>query len=337
MAVPPDPLYNLRGSSSEVTAVAFLNPNDEKHQLLASGSSDGQVTTWSLITRRPVCKFAAHRKSVLTVEFAARFKLISQGRDGFIRLWALSDNPSKDTETASILVEIPVNAIGFCPFSTRHVSRCNTLIAFPGEDKILVNVVAMATDSGEMGQFFRCLMAQDAEKVGMCMALRLFDVAKQQFVAGGFECGDILVWRVENGSLMTRISLHKEPLTCFTLDSTCLRGISGAAENVCQIFEFKQIGSDFTSNCVQSVEFPELSKGVSDVAVRSDDKICAIGCWDGLIRVFSWRKLKPLAVLAYHTQGISSLVFSQTCGSESAMLLAAGSKDKRISIWSLYN
>ena len=341
MAAPPDPLYNLRGSSGEVTTVAFLNPADGKCQLLASGSSDGQVTTWSLITRRPVCRFAAHRKSVLAVEFAARIKLFSQGRDGFIRLWVLSDGPSKDIQTASIVAEIRVDAIGFCHFCTlktdQPVSGCNTLMAFPGEDKILVKVVSIATDSGEIGRSTHTLMVQDVEKVGMCMALRLFDVEKEQFVAGGFECGDILVWNVEKETLMTRISLHKEPLTCFTLDSTCLRGISGAAETICHIFEFRQSGSEFISNCVQSVEFPELSKGVSDIAIRSDDKICAVGCWDGSIRLFSWKKLKPLAVLTYHTQGISSLMFSRMYGSESSMLLSSGSKDKRISIWSLYN
>ena len=54
------------------------------------------------------------------------------------------------------------------------------------------------------------------------------------------------------------------------------------------------------------------------------------------IRIYSWKTLKPLAYLSYHTQTINTVDFSiDLC--DHGQLLAAGGKDSRISLWSLYN
>ncbi|XP_063082184.1 guanine nucleotide-binding protein subunit beta-like protein 1 isoform X4 [Cavia porcellus] len=70
--------------------------------------------------------------------------------------------------------------------------------------------------------------------------------------------------------------------------------------------------------------------GISDVTIRPDHKILATAGWDHRIRVFHWRTMKPLAVLAFHSASVHCVAFA-TNG-----LLAAGSKDQRISVWSLY-
>ncbi|RXN30804.1 guanine nucleotide-binding subunit beta 1 isoform X3 [Labeo rohita] len=49
--------------------------------------------------------------------------------------------------------------------------------------------------------------------------------------------------------------------------------------------------------------------GVSQLRVRADGKILATAGWDNNIRVFGWKKLKPLAVLQHHTDMISDLCF----------------------------
>ena len=54
------------------------------------------------------------------------------------------------------------------------------------------------------------------------------------------------------------------------------------------------------------------------------------------LRIYNWKKLTPLAYLSYHTDAINAVDFSHDmpdCG----QLLAAGGKDARISLWSLYN
>ncbi|XP_019394591.1 PREDICTED: guanine nucleotide-binding protein subunit beta-like protein 1 isoform X3 [Crocodylus porosus] len=79
-----------------------------------------------------------------------------------------------------------------------------------------------------------------------------------------------------------------------------------------------------------------INSGISDVTIRQDRKILATAGWDYRIRIFGWKKMKPLAVLDFHTATVHCVSFSDH-SRPSERLLAAGSKDHRISIWSLYN
>lgn len=54
------------------------------------------------------------------------------------------------------------------------------------------------------------------------------------------------------------------------------------------------------------------------------------------VRVYSWKKHSPLAILKYHTEGVYSLDFSPM-STPGGTLLASASKDKKIAVWSLYN
>ena len=70
--------------------------------------------------------------------------------------------------------------------------------------------------------------------------------------------------------------------------------------------------------------------GIADVKIRPDRKILATAGWDHRVRVFHWRTMKPLAVLSFHSATVHCVAFAKDG------LLAAGSGDQRISIWSLY-
>lgn len=96
--------------------------------------------------------------------------------------------------------------------------------------------------------------------------------------------------------------------------------------------------------------------GVADVSVRQDGKIMASGGWDGRyhnilhssltlylmygshrVRVFGWKKGKPLAVLNYHSATVHCVSFAgHHALLEDSNLLVCGSKDERISLWKLY-
>lgn len=54
------------------------------------------------------------------------------------------------------------------------------------------------------------------------------------------------------------------------------------------------------------------------------------------LKVYGWKKLQPLAYLNYHTETVNSLDFSDEFPNW-GQLMAAGSKDSRISLWSIYN
>lgn len=79
-----------------------------------------------------------------------------------------------------------------------------------------------------------------------------------------------------------------------------------------------------------------VNPGVSQLSLRDDGKLLASAGWDHRVRVFGWKRLRPLAVLQYHTDMVLSVAFSDH-QDHRQRLLAAGSKDQRISLWSIYN
>lgn len=79
-----------------------------------------------------------------------------------------------------------------------------------------------------------------------------------------------------------------------------------------------------------------VNPGVSQLRVRDDGRLLASAGWDHRVRLFGWKKLRPLAVLQYHTDMVLSVAFSDHQDPRQR-LLAAGSKDQRISLWSVYN
>lgn len=54
------------------------------------------------------------------------------------------------------------------------------------------------------------------------------------------------------------------------------------------------------------------------------------------IRIYNWKKLAPLAYLSYHSDTVNAVNFSDDLPGY-GQILAAGGKDTRISLWSLYN
>ena len=64
----------------------------------------------------------------------------------------------------------------------------------------------------------------------------------------------------------------------------------------------------------------------------------AVGCWDNTVRLFSLKresKLKALGALKFHTDSVDCVEFSWR--NEAKILLAAGGKDGKVSIWDIYN
>ena len=67
------------------------------------------------------------------------------------------------------------------------------------------------------------------------------------------------------------------------------------------------------------------------MCVRPDGKILAAGGWDRRVRLWQWRKGKPLAVLKHHAGTVNAVHFS-AC----SRWLATASDDRTVALWSLY-
>ncbi|XP_007506155.1 guanine nucleotide-binding protein subunit beta-like protein 1 isoform X2 [Monodelphis domestica] len=147
----------------------------------------------------------------------------------------------------------------------------------------------------------------------------------------GYEDGSVILWNVSERRMLSRLSCHKEPVMSLDFDSRKAKGVSGSSEKALCVW-----GLDEQQN-LKVCRTQELTNpGIADVVIRPDGKILATAGWDHRIRLFGWKQLKPLAVLDYHSAAVHCVAFSDP-GQPREQLLAGGSKDQRISVWSVYN
>ena len=104
-------------------------------------------------------------------------------------------------------------------------------------------------------------------------------------------------------------------------------GVSGAADSKLAVFRIDCAAR--TISVRAAVDLPQA--GIADAAIRADGRICASAGWDNQVRVFSYPRGKPLAVLRYHRAGCACVAFRCQDG-----LLASGARDNTIAVWSVF-
>ncbi|KAI0787825.1 WD-40 repeat-containing protein [Fomes fomentarius] len=101
--------------------------------------------------------------------------------------------------------------------------------------------------------------------------------------------------------------------------------------------------------------------GNASVSIRDDGRVCALGGWDGRIRLYSTKTFKPLGTLSYHKKNCQCVAFARSqpglsrCATavsdqeggddeddmtevekvERSRWLVSGGQDSRVAIWSL--
>lgn len=65
----------------------------------------------------------------------------------------------------------------------------------------------------------------------------------------------------------------------------------------------------------------------------------AVGGWDSRVRIFSWKNLKPLAVLNQHKDTVQDINYSiqGIKGYDNKCIMATAAKDGYIALWDIYN
>ncbi|XP_043571331.1 guanine nucleotide-binding protein subunit beta-like protein 1 isoform X3 [Chiloscyllium plagiosum] len=147
----------------------------------------------------------------------------------------------------------------------------------------------------------------------------------------GYENGSLTLWDLSEKKMLSHLACHNEPIMCLDFDPERAKGISGSSEKLLSSW-----GLDNQQNLKLQNAVTLVNAGIADTCIRQDKKILATAGWDHRIRIFGWKKLKPLAVLQYHIASVHCVTFSDhvvPC----ERLMAAGSKDQRISLWSVYN
>uniref|UniRef100_A0A8C0XHY6 Guanine nucleotide-binding protein subunit beta-like protein 1 n=1 Tax=Castor canadensis TaxID=51338 RepID=A0A8C0XHY6_CASCN len=316
---PPDPQFVLRGTQSAVNAVHFSRGSQAQEcPLLFSGSQSGLVHIWSLQTRRAVTTLDGHGgQSVTWLQLLPQgSQLLSQGRDQRLCLWDLAEGRN------AVVDSVHLESVGFCRSSVLADGQLHWTLAVPGKGTDEVQILEMPSKTSV------CTLKPEADaKPGMPMCLGLWQAnsSPRPLLLAGYEDGSVALWDILERKVCSRVACHEEPIMGLDFDSQKVRGVSGSAGKALAVWSLDGQQS------LQVCSTHELTNpGIADVTIRPDQKILATAGWDHRIRVFHWRTMKPLAVLAFHSASIHCVAFA-TNG-----LLAAGSKDQRISVWSLY-
>ncbi|XP_072164022.1 guanine nucleotide-binding protein subunit beta-like protein 1 [Diadema setosum] len=315
-----DPEFVLRGSKHPVSCVKFAQQglsNDATYVLL-SGCTSGQVRVWDLASRRVTsCLDGHHGQGILAVEMLKNGKVASQGRDGCIRTWELSEGRHE------ILSSLTVETTNFCKCELFQEPAFD-IVAVPGGKMSEVRVVSLA----DCQTIVRLCPPEGHKALGMPMCIKF--VSERQILIG-YEDGTIALWDTSSAHIVNEKRIHPEPVMSLEFDAASSRGVSGSTTDEVISWRLSEQGELSTERSVGLT-----NPGVAAVALREDGKILALGGWDSRVRIFGWRKLKALAVLSYHTETVNSLDFSSHMDSV-GYWLAAGSKDTHISVWALYN
>lgn len=326
----PDPVAVLRGHRAAVNVVAFHAPS----ATLLSGDADGELKIWDLAKHRPVFSSRVHTPSAgvlgIGVSSALDNKILSQGRDGTVKCWQLTGS----SLSRQPILTIKSEAYNFCKLAVaRHPATSDepredesggagqVLMAMPGNDTYKVEIWDISS-----GQSVQSLSPKD-NSVGMCMSLQMSGASDQCTVIAGYEDGSMLIWDTRHASeplLQTR--QHKEPVTSLGIDKQGAGGVSGSADGQLTFFTL----NDVENVCIPKKRF-EGEAGIGDIALRGDDKIVATAGWDYRVRIYDYRRRKPLAVLKYHQMIVNGVAFSDDC-----KWLASCSKDSSVALWSLY-
>lgn len=203
--------------------------------------------------------------------------------------------------------------LGFAPAAVLRLGDKLMLAASTSEQS---HVAVVALEGGET-----VTTLKPQHSVGMVMDMK---PGGEDLIMAGYEDGSIVVWDVrfphhEKNSAQ----LHQEAVSSFDYCQRTQRGVSASVDGSLISWGGAELKQTATAN---------IKGGAACVRARPDGKLFAVGGCDSRIHVFSGRpKLLLLAVVRAHTQSVQSLAFN-----DCDQTFAAGSRDKTVSMWSIY-
>ncbi|KAH9568394.1 hypothetical protein CY35_03G074600 [Sphagnum magellanicum] len=333
----PDPEAVLRGHRAAVNVVTFHSPSGT----LLSGDADGELKIWDLRRHRPLSSSRVHTPAAGVIGISAAGasnKILSQGRDGTVKCWQLTES----TLSRQPLLTIKTDSYNFCKLSlSESATMSSESEAIVGNTEIGSGaaVIAIAGKEPSIIEMWdigsgKCVQKLPQEHLGpstgMCMSLQMcpwLDKDGLWTLVAGYEDGTMMVWDIRHAAApLIQARLHDEPVLSIAIDRIGAGGVSGSADGNLMFFFF-----DYQENTFVVKKKVEGQAGIGDIAIRGDDKLVATAGWDHRVRIYDYKRRKPLAILKYHTETVTGVTFR-----EDMKWMATSSRDSTIALWSLY-
>ncbi|KAK0245425.1 WD-40 repeat-containing protein [Armillaria nabsnona] len=381
---PPPPRHILLSHSSTVTTL-FISLDNER---IYSGDGSGFVVSTSTRTLRPISSWKAHNDGLLGVqEWGAN--IITQGRDNKLHVWlrveelpgiggsaALSESP-----IPVLRYSMDVNALNYCRFSLMPLPSNDSIVGSSSKGQSNEALIALPnlveSSEADIWSLPSCsrvhagigkqesngpILSTDGrgnQATGIIMSLHLFEYNGALRILIAYESGNVALREFDKSDRTTsveglgwkvlwKVKLHAEAIMAMAVTNDNSMALTVSADHL--------IGRYDLSVCC-SVNGTEIHRtnhpGNGAVAIRDDGRVCAVGGWDGRIRLYSTKSFKSLGTLKYHKTGCQAVVFARTLSAyqadededddgmskqemeERSRWLIGGAKDKLITIWSL--
>ncbi|XP_059089052.1 guanine nucleotide-binding protein subunit beta-like protein 1 [Tigriopus californicus] len=318
--------------SAPVSCLDFHQPDHSPGQILA-GDVEGRLYAWSLLSWECQQKIRIFPAGGCTFLRCIGDQIILQGRltkgeNSALVLMGLQDREGVSNWTKIWQADKEdYNHDGFCKGSNH-----GQVLALPlGTSDIQVCI----KDEAQVKKL--ALLRLDSNVFGNLMSVKVSKIEDQIRILSGSENGCIHLWDWADALILAKFELA--PMIPFALDfdSSSAQGFIGGDQEY--VVSFKIQNGNFQKLCQREIP----SKGISHAQIRkSGGKIVVSACWDSTIRVFSWVKpsqLKPLGALKFHSETIEAVQCARkpVASHGNKILIAAASKDKKISFWDIYN
>jgi len=321
MAVlPPDPVFNLRHIEMGAVNCICFHSTDR----LFCGTTKGSIYLWDLQTNRSPLHFSIGAEAVTSIHHLEE-TLITQQKGSVVKTWNISKSGYQLDAT------IDTGHRGFCRFDCVPdqdiliiPSKDNDIIVYDLDDLSVQQTLQPSAISNE----------QDLQlTLGQVMCLKHITISNQSYILAGYESGAFLTWDLRTGKIINTAKFEECPMA-FDYCSETNRGIYGNASDKLGIFGYVRN----EMKLINRGDIAIKNAGINCIKIRKDQKIFCSGGWDGRVRVFSWKSLRPLTVLTDHKGAISDISYSnEKVDLWKSPIMATSGLDGQISLWNLYN
>ena len=283
-------------TATQFTSVA-ISPDGRS---ALSGSRDGTVRLWDLVTGDETRCLRGHTDQVLSVSFSPDgHSALSGSRDGTVRLWDLAAG----TETRCLQGHTGwVTSVAFSP------DRCSALSG-DGDGTVRLWDLAAAAET-------HCLQGHTGWVTSVA-----FSPDGQSALSGSID-NTMRLWVLAAGTETRCFNSHTAPVTSVAFSPDSQSGLSGNADGTMRLWDLAT-GSE--THCLKGHPAP-----VTSVAFSPDGRAALSGSDDGSVRLWDLTSGAEKSCLNSHTDSVNSVAFSPN-----GRTALSGSNDGTARLWDL--